>query len=79
VLRSTCDARSAGRRTGPARSSATSAVTQTDLAAWHTDQNQPDQAAPLLEQAIATLTPLRAAPALTRAQELAHASDRITT
>jgi tetratricopeptide (TPR) repeat protein len=46
------------------------AVTQTDLAAWHTDQHQPDQAAPLLEQAIATLTPLRAAPALTRAQAL---------
>jgi len=46
------------------------AVTQTDLAAWHTDHDQADQASPLLEQAIATLTPLRAAPALTRAQAL---------
>ena len=48
------------------------AVTQTDLAAWHTDQNEADQAAPLLEQAIATLTLLRAAPALTRAHALTH-------
>jgi hypothetical protein len=46
------------------------AVTQTDLAAWHIDQQQPDAAAPLLEQAVATLTPLRAMPALTRAQAL---------
>jgi tetratricopeptide (TPR) repeat protein len=56
------------------------AVTQTDLAAWHIDQNQPDAAAPLLEQAIATLTPLRATPALTRAHELTRtATDPITT
>ena len=56
------------------------AVTQTDLAAWHTDHHQPDQAGPLLEQAIAILTPLRAAPALTRAHALAHVtSDRIAT
>jgi hypothetical protein len=46
------------------------AVTQTDLAAWHIDQQQPDAAVPLLEQAVATLTPLRAMPALTRAQAL---------
>lgn len=46
------------------------AVAQTDLAAWHTEYHQADQAGPLLEQAIATLTPLRAAPALTRAHAL---------
>jgi class 3 adenylate cyclase/tetratricopeptide (TPR) repeat protein len=46
------------------------AVTQTDLAAWHTDQNQADHAAALLDHATATLTPLRATPALTRAQAL---------
>ena len=45
------------------------AVTQTDLAAWHADHHQAEQAAPLLEQATATLTPLRAAPALTRARD----------
>ena len=55
------------------------AVTQTDLAAWHTDQNQPDQACPLLEQAIATLAPLRAAPALARAQSLQASEDRHAT
>jgi class 3 adenylate cyclase/tetratricopeptide (TPR) repeat protein len=49
------------------------AVTQTDLAAWHVDQQQPAAAAPLLEQAVATLTPLRAAPALTRAYGLTQA------
>ena len=49
------------------------AVTQTDLAAWHIDQHQPDAAVPLLEQAVATLTPLRAAPALTRAYGLTQA------
>ena len=46
------------------------AVTQTDLAAWHIDHDQPDHAIVLLEQAIATLTPLRATPALTRAEAL---------
>jgi hypothetical protein len=46
------------------------AVTQTDLAAWHIDQQQPDAVGPLLEQAIATLIPLRATPAITRAEAL---------
>jgi tetratricopeptide (TPR) repeat protein len=46
------------------------AVAQTDLAAWLIDQNRADEAGPLLEHATATLTPLRAAPALTRAQAL---------
>jgi class 3 adenylate cyclase/tetratricopeptide (TPR) repeat protein len=45
-------------------------VTQTDLAAWHADRDEADRAAPLLEQAIATMTPLRAAPALARAHAL---------
>ena len=46
------------------------AVTQTDLAAWHANRREAEQAAPLLEQAIATLTRLRAAPALARAHAL---------
>jgi tetratricopeptide (TPR) repeat protein len=50
------------------------AVAQTDLAAWLIDQHRYDEAIPLLEQAIATLTPLRAAPALARAESLSQAA-----
>jgi class 3 adenylate cyclase/tetratricopeptide (TPR) repeat protein len=46
------------------------AVAQTDLAAWLIDQHRADEAGALLEHATATLTMLRAAPALTRAQAL---------
>ena len=47
------------------------AVTQTDLAAWLIDQGRGEEAPPLLEHAIDTLTALRAAPALERAEQLA--------
>ena len=47
------------------------AVAQTDLAAWLLDQHRPDEAGPLLTNATATLTPLRAAPALALAHALA--------
>ena len=46
------------------------AVTQTDLAAWLIDQGQDDEAAGLLETALAALTPLGAAPALERVHAL---------
>jgi class 3 adenylate cyclase/tetratricopeptide (TPR) repeat protein len=46
------------------------AVAQTDLAAWLLDQHRPEEAGPLLTHATGTLTPLRAAPALTRAHAL---------
>jgi tetratricopeptide (TPR) repeat protein len=51
------------------------AVAQTDLANWLTDQHRAAQARLLLEQATATLTTLKATPALTRAvtlQQQAH-------
>ena len=47
------------------------AVTQTDLAGWLIDRGRGSEAAPLLEDAISALTPLRAAPALDRATALA--------
>jgi hypothetical protein len=47
------------------------AVAETDLAAWLLDQHRPDEAGPLLTHATATLTPLRATPALARAHALA--------
>jgi hypothetical protein len=46
------------------------AVTQTDLAGWLIDRDRSDEAAPLLEEALVALTPLRAAPAIARAQQL---------
>jgi class 3 adenylate cyclase/tetratricopeptide (TPR) repeat protein len=46
------------------------AVTQTDLAAWLIDQGQDVEAVGLLETALATLTPLCAAPALERVHAL---------
>ena len=49
------------------------AITQTDLAAWLIDQDRRGEAEPLLEDAIAALTPLRAAPALDRAIALTGA------
>ncbi len=48
------------------------AVTQTDLAIWLTGQGRGPEAAPLVDEAVATLTRLRAAPALERAQELSR-------
>ena len=50
------------------------AVTQTDLAAWLIDQSRGEEATPLLEDAIDTLTALRATPALDRAEQLAAAA-----
>ena len=46
------------------------AIAQTDLANWLFGQGRPGDAAPLLDDAIASLTPLGAAPALARAQAL---------
>jgi class 3 adenylate cyclase/tetratricopeptide (TPR) repeat protein len=46
------------------------AVAQTDLAGWLIDQERVEEAAAGLEQAVATLTRLRAAPALARAEGL---------
>jgi hypothetical protein len=46
------------------------AVTQTDLAAWLIDQGQDVEAVKLLETALATLSPLRAGPALERVHAL---------
>ena len=54
------------------------AVTQTDLADWHTTNEQPGLATPLLEQAISTLTRLRAMPALIRAQALTRPATTAT-
>lgn len=51
------------------------AVAQTDLAAWLIDQHRADEAGPLLEPATATLTQLRASPALIRAQALTPTYD----
>ncbi len=48
------------------------AVGRTDLAAWLIEQQRAAEAAPLLEQAIEALTPLRADPAIARAQELSR-------
>ncbi|MGH2872066.1 MAG: ATP-binding protein [Solirubrobacteraceae bacterium] len=48
------------------------AVARIDLAAWLIDRDRGDEAAPLLEQAIETLTLLRAAPALERARQLSE-------
>ena len=50
------------------------AATQTDLAAWLIDQDRGGEAISHLEQAIATLRPLRAAPALVRAETLIRES-----
>jgi hypothetical protein len=47
------------------------AVTQTDLAEWLVGQDRREEAEPLLEEAIATLRGLGAAPALARAESLA--------
>jgi class 3 adenylate cyclase/tetratricopeptide (TPR) repeat protein len=52
------------------------AVTHTDLAAWLIDQGRGEEATPLLEHAIDTLTGLRATPALDRAEQLAAAPAR---
>jgi tetratricopeptide (TPR) repeat protein len=52
------------------------AVTETDLAAWLIDQGRSEEAMPLLEHAIDTLTALRATPALKRAEQLAAAAAR---
>jgi class 3 adenylate cyclase/tetratricopeptide (TPR) repeat protein len=52
------------------------AVTETDLAAWLIDQGRSEEAMPLLEHAIDTLTALRATPALKRAEQLAAAPAR---
>jgi class 3 adenylate cyclase/tetratricopeptide (TPR) repeat protein len=49
------------------------AVTQTDLAGWLIGAGRRDDAAPLLQEAVATLMPLRALPALGRANELLSA------
>ncbi len=49
------------------------AITETDLAEWLLGQGRSEDAAPLLEEAVAALEPLRAAPALARAQALRHA------
>ncbi|HEU4978062.1 MAG TPA: AAA family ATPase, partial [Solirubrobacteraceae bacterium] len=46
------------------------AVTQADLAGWLIGAGRREEAAPLLQQALATLMPLRALPALGRANEL---------
>ncbi len=52
------------------------AVAETDLAAWLIDQGRREEATPLLEHAIDTLTGLRAIPALERAEQLAAAPAR---
>ena len=49
------------------------AVTQTDLAAWLIDQERGTEAEPLLAEAIPTLSALRAAPALARAESFGRA------
>jgi tetratricopeptide (TPR) repeat protein len=54
------------------------AVTRTDLAAWLVDQHRGDEAGPLLEEAITTLTPLRAGPALERARRTASSIEQLT-
>jgi tetratricopeptide (TPR) repeat protein len=46
------------------------AVAQTDLAAWLVDRGRGDEAAPLLDEAIATLRSLGAVPELARAQSV---------
>jgi hypothetical protein len=48
------------------------AVARTDLAAWYLDRGRPDAVGPLLDEAITTLTALRAIPALARAQGIAQ-------
>jgi hypothetical protein len=47
------------------------AVTQVDFAIWLIEQSREAEAAPLVEEAQATFTSLRAAPALERARRLA--------